>query len=196
MIYLQLFWEFFKIGLFTFGGGYAMIPMINQAVQSNGWLELEAVYNMIAVSEATPGPFAINIATYAGIETAGFLGAVVATLGVVLPSFFIILAVYYIFRNINNNIFFKNAMTAVKPVVVGLITLAAVNILLNNIFNIEKVSDFVNIQSVDWVGIFMVVWLFIVTRFKKINPILLIVFSAFLGLGLYSLTDYLGVFTV
>ena len=196
MIYLQLFWEFFKIGLFTFGGGYAMIPMINQAVQSNGWLELESVYNMIAVSEATPGPFAINIATYVGIETAGFLGAVVATLGVVLPSFFIILAVYYIFRNINNNIFFKNAMTAVKPVVVGLITLAAVNILLNNIFNIEKVSDFVNIQSVDWVGIFMVVWLFIVTRFKKINPILLIVFSAFLGLGLYSLTDYLGVFTV
>lgn len=196
MIYLQLFWEFFKIGLFTFGGGYAMIPMINQAVQSNGWLELEAVYNMIAVSEATPGPFAINIATYVGIEAAGFLGAVVATSGVVLPSFFIILAVYYIFRNINNNIFFKNAMTAVKPVVVGLITLAAVNILLNNIFNIEKVSDFVNIQSVDWVGIFMVVWLFIVTRFKKINPILLIVFSAFLGLGLYSLTDYLGVFTV
>lgn len=196
MIYLQLFWEFLKIGLFTFGGGYAMIPMINQAVQSNGWLELEAVYNMIAVSEATPGPFAINIATYVGIETAGFLGAVIATSGVVLPSFFIILAVYYIFRNINNNIFFKNAMTAVKPVVVGLITLAAVNILLNNIFNIEKVSDFVNIQSVDWVGIFMVVWLFIVTRFKKINPILLIVFSAFLGLGLYSLTDYLGVFTV
>lgn len=196
MIYLQLFWEFFKIGLFTFGGGYAMIPMINQAVQSNGWLELEAVYNMIAVSEATPGPFAINIATYVGIETAGFLGAVVATSGVVLPSFFIILAVYYIFRNINNNIFFKNTMTAVKPVVVGLITLAAVNILLNNIFNIEKVSDFVNIQSVDWVEIFMVVWLFIVTRFKKINPILLIVFSAFLGLGLYSLTDYLGVFTV
>lgn len=196
MIYLQLFWEFFKIGLFTFGGGYAMIPMINQAVQSNGWLELEDVYNMIAVSEATPGPFAINIATYAGIETAGFLGAVVATLGVVLPSFFTILAVYYIFRNINNNIFFKNAMTAVKPVVVGLITLAAVNILLNNIFNIEKVSDFVNIQSVDWVGIFMVIWLFIITRFKKINPILLIVFSAFLGLGLYSLTDYLGVFTV
>ena len=196
MIYLQLFWEFFKIGLFTFGGGYAMIPMINQAVQSNGWLDLESVYNMIAVSEATPGPFAINIATYVGIEKAGFLGAVVATSGVVLPSFFIILAVYYIFRNINNNIFFKNAMTAVKPVVVGLITLAAVNILLNNIFNIEKVSDFVNIQSVDWVGIFMVVWLFIVTRFKKINPILLIVFSAFLGLGLYSLTDYLGVFTV
>lgn len=196
MIYLQLFWEFFKIGLFTFGGGYAMIPMINQAVQSNGWLDLESVYNMIAVSEATPGPFAINIATYVGIETAGFLGAVVATSGVVLPSFFIILAVYYIFRNINNNIFFKNTMTAVKPVVVGLITLAAVNILLNNIFNIEKVSDFVNIQSVDWVGIFMVVWLFIVTRFKKINPILLIVFSAFLGLGLYSLTDYLGVFTV
>lgn len=196
MIYLQLFWEFFKIGLFTFGGGYAMIPMINQAMQSNGWLDLESVYNMIAVSEATPGPFAINIATYVGIETAGFFGAVVATLGVVIPSFFIILAVYYIFRNINNNIFFKNAMTAVKPVVVGLITLASVNILLNNIFNIEKLSDFVNIQSVDWVGIFMVVWLFIITRFKKINPILLIVFSAFLGLGLYSLTDYLGVFTV
>ena len=93
MIYLELIWAFFKIGAFTFGGGYAMIPLIQSEVTSRGWMSTEEILNFIAVSESTPGPFAINMATYIGTETAGFWGAVCATGAVVLPSFIIILII-------------------------------------------------------------------------------------------------------
>ena len=93
MIYLELFWTFFLIGAFTFGGGYAMLPLIQIEVVNKGWLANEAVVNFVAVSESTPGPFAINMATYVGSEMGGILGAACATLGVVMPSFIIILIV-------------------------------------------------------------------------------------------------------
>ena len=93
MTYLTLFWTFFKIGLFTFGGGYAMLPLIQQYVLGFGWLSEEELVNFVAVSESTPGPFAINIATYVGSSQAGVLGAFFTTLGVVLPSFIIIFIV-------------------------------------------------------------------------------------------------------
>ena len=96
-IYLHLFLTFLSIGAFTFGGGYAMLPLIQKAVIDNEWLTEEAIVNFIAVSESTPGPFAINIATYVGMETGGFLGAICATLGVVAPSFVIILIVARIY---------------------------------------------------------------------------------------------------
>ena len=93
MILLTLFGAFLKIGAFTFGGGYAMLPMIQEAVAAHSWLGGEALVNFIAVSESTPGPFAVNIATYVGFEVAGIAGALCATLGVVLPSFVIVLIV-------------------------------------------------------------------------------------------------------
>ena len=93
MIFLELFWVFFLIGAFTFGGGYAMLPLMQAEVTAKGWISNEAVVNFIAVSESTPGPFAINMATYVGSEMGGVLGAACATLGVVLPSFVIILIV-------------------------------------------------------------------------------------------------------
>ena len=101
MIYLKLFLTFFKIGAFTFGGGYAMLPLIQQEVLSQGWMDLEQLVNFIAVSESTPGPLAVNLSTYIGAETGGLLGALSATIGVVLPSFVIILLVakfYQAFR--------------------------------------------------------------------------------------------------
>ena len=93
MIYLKLFLSFFKIGLFTFGGGYAMIPLIQETVLNNNWMGLEKLIDFIAISESTPGPFAINMATFIGTTKGGFIGAVFSTLGVVLPSFIIILIV-------------------------------------------------------------------------------------------------------
>ena len=93
MIFLELFWTFFKIGAFTFGGGYAMLPLIQEAVLTKGWATSEALINFIAVSESTPGPFAINMATYIGSEQGGVFGAFCATLGVVMPSFIVILLV-------------------------------------------------------------------------------------------------------
>ena len=107
MIYLELFLTFFKIGAFTFGGGYAMLPLMQEAVLQKGWLTLEEVVNFIAVSESTPGPFAINMATYVGMmaEGAGILGSVCATLGIVLPSFIIILLIIFLVHTIYYTIF-------------------------------------------------------------------------------------------
>ena len=105
MILLHLFLTFFKIGLFTIGGGYAMIPLIQEEVLQNHWLSFTDLIDFIAVSESTPGPFAVNIATYIGAETAGVLGAVCATVGVVLPSFLIILLVAKWFLSMQENHF-------------------------------------------------------------------------------------------
>ncbi len=121
MIQLTLFYTFFKIGLFTFGGGYAMLPLIQAEVLAHGWLPLETFVNFIAVSESTPGPFAVNIATYVGLETGGFFGAVCATLGVVLPSFLIILLVARGYQKFRQSFWVRGVMTGLRPAVVGLI---------------------------------------------------------------------------
>ncbi len=127
MIWLTLFVTFFKIGLFTFGGGYAMLPLIQAEVISHGWLEEASLINFIAVSESTPGPFAINIATYIGMETGGFLGAMCATLGVVLPSFIVILIVAKAYEKFKENRIVAGCMTGLKPAVVGLIAAAVLS---------------------------------------------------------------------
>ena len=107
MIYLQLFYEFFKIGLFTFGGGYAMIPLVKDTVITNSWLLENEFYDLLGICESTPGPIAINMATFVGSYQGGILGSAVATLGVVLPSFIIILLVAAILKNFIENKYFK-----------------------------------------------------------------------------------------
>ena len=106
MIFLELFITFFKIGAFTFGGGYAMLPLIQEEVLSKGWISAESLVNFIAISESTPGPFAVNMATFVGSAQGGFLGAFLATLGVVLPSFIIILIIAALIK-----VSLKNIMT-------------------------------------------------------------------------------------
>ena len=126
MIYLQLFWTFFKIGLFTIGGGQAMIPMISQEVVEKGWLTLDEVQSFIAISESTPGPFAVNISTFVGMRTAGIPGALCATFGVVLPSFLIIILVAKFYEKFRKSSIVQGCMTGLKPAVVGLIAAALV----------------------------------------------------------------------
>jgi chromate transporter len=121
MIYLQLFWEFFKIGLFTFGGGYAMIPLLKDAVLGHNWLSEERFYDFIGVTESTPGPIAVNMATYVGSTQAGIPGALIATFGVVLPSFIIILLVASILKNFLKNKYVQRFLEGLKPVVMGFI---------------------------------------------------------------------------
>ena len=121
MIYLELFLTFFQIGLFTFGGGYAMLPLIQEEVAAKGWLTMDQIVNFVAVSESTPGPFAINMSTYVGIEVGGVFGAVCATLGVVLPSFIVILIVARIYEAFRKNRIVAGCMQGLKPAVVGLI---------------------------------------------------------------------------
>ena len=128
MIYLELFFTFFMIGAFTFGGGYAMLPLVQAEVLEKGWMPLSEIVNFIAVSESTPGPFAINIATYIGSEMGGLFGSICATLGVVMPSFLIILIVARCFDRFRSSKIVSGAMSGLKPAVVGLISAAILSI--------------------------------------------------------------------
>ncbi|HEY8392464.1 MAG TPA: chromate transporter [Capillibacterium sp.] len=124
-IFAQLFLTFFKIGAFTFGGGYAMLPLIQaEVIDTHKWLTLNEFLEVIAIAEMTPGPVAINTATFVGYRTAGFFGSVAATLGVVLPSFLIILLIARLFRGLDKSTWMKGVFTGIKPAVIGLIGLA------------------------------------------------------------------------
>ena len=171
MIYLELFWTFLLIGAFTFGGGYAMLPLMQAEVTAKGWISNEAVVNFIAVSESTPGPFAINMATYVGSEMGGVLGAACATLGVVLPSFVIILIVAKCFDKFRSSKAVKGCMSGLKPAVIGMIGTA--------ILSIGK-TVFVPAGLLVSIAIFGVM---LVLAFKKVHPIIIIILSAAIGIG-------------
>lgn len=124
-IFTQLFFTFFKIGAFTFGGGYAMLPLIQmEVIDTYGWLTLNEFLEIIAIAEMTPGPVAINTATFVGYRKAGLFGSAAATLGVVLPSFLIILLIARLFTGLTKAPWAKGVFTGVKPAVIGLIGLA------------------------------------------------------------------------
>ena len=180
MIFLELFWTFFKIGAFTFGGGYAMLPLIQAEVETKGWIPAEELINFIAVSESTPGPFAINMATYVGSELGGMLGAACATLGVVMPSFVIILIVAKIFDKFKNSHLVKGCMSGLKPAAIGLIGTAVLSIGSTVFFpNGFTTAIFSQISTYVSLGIFA---LGAVLAFKKVHPIWIICLSAVLGI--------------
>lgn len=182
MIYLTLFWTFFKIGLFTFGGGYAMIPLIQSEVLAHKWMELEDLVNFIAVSESTPGPFAINISTYIGAEMGGFLGSVCATFGVVLPSFVIILIVARIYDKFRQSKTVSGCMSGLKPAVIGLIGAAVISVGINVFFH-----DGVTLDVFKTVPFYVSLVLFLGMLFlimkKKLHPIVIICISAAVGIA-------------
>ena len=184
MIYLQLFYEFFIIGLFTFGGGYAMIPLIQDAAVNSGWLTLEEFYNFIGICESTPGPIAVNMATYVGSTQGGILGSLCATLGVVLPSFIIILLIAALFSKFTQNKYFKYFIKGVRPVIVSLILFAGIKLLLNcigiNINNFKVTLNYISII----IFILILGIYFLVTKIfkKKLSAIYIILISAVLGI--------------
>lgn len=188
MIYLQLFLEFFKIGLFTFGGGVAMIPIIEDAAVSNGWLSQAAFYNLIGVCESTPGPIAINTATYIGSVQGGIFGSFCATLGVVLPSFLIILLIAAVLKNLTENKFFKGFLRGVTPVVVALISATGLTLLLTNI----GINGLKSINP-DWASIISfiaIATIYFIVKYafkKKLSAIQIILISAVLGIGVCAI---------
>lgn len=191
MIYLQLFLTFLKIGAVSFGGGYAMIPLIQDEVVSHGWLRLEEILNFIAVSESTPGPIAINMATFVGSSQGGLFGAFCATLGVVLPSFVIILIIASVIKGLLKFAGVQAFLNGLRPVVVGLILGTAITIFMQVIFAFENIETSVIAFDYKALIIFAIVvgiHLFYKWKTKKaISPILLIIISAILGLILYGL---------
>lgn len=192
MIFLELFYTFFIIGAVTFGGGYAMLPLIQEQVLAKEWLPHDELINFIAVSESTPGPFAINIATYIGSvkggEVSPFLapvGSLCATLGVVLPSFIIILIVAKFLERFRSSTFVSGALTGLKPCVVGLIGTAVLSIGQTVFF-----ADGIALAALLTPQTLISALIFItatIAAFKKVHPIIIICLSAVVGI----LTGYL-----
>jgi len=180
LIFLKLFLTFFKIGAFTFGGGYAMLPLMRQEVLANGWMSESEIINFIAVSESSPGPFAINMATYIGAETAGIFGSVCATLGVVMPSFIIILLVARFFMAFKDNKWVKSVMSGLKPAVVGLIAAAIISVALEVFFPVKFTLEV--FKTIAFWSSLLIFALMIFLQRKKVHPILIILFSAILGI--------------
>ena len=188
MLYLELFLTFFKIGLFTIGGGYAMLPLIQADVQAKGWMTAEELVNFIAVSESTPGPFAVNVSTYVGAELAGLPGAFCATLGVVLPSFLIILLVARFYAAFRSSAIVSGAMGGLRPAVVAMIASAGVSILVTALWNGAAAS--LNPADLDWIAALLFVAALFVLRRWKLNPIWVMVGTGVVGLGLYLIIGY------
>lgn len=188
MIYLTLFLTFFKIGLFTIGGGYAMIPLIQSEIVDKGFMSFDELLDFIAVSESTPGPFAVNIATYVGAEMAGFWGAVLSTLGVVLPSFIIILTVASFFRKFKENKYVKGCMSGLKPAVVGLIGAAILSIAKTDFFPDGFALE--NINFAAQICTLIITSVMFLLAIKKIHPIIIVLISAAAGIG----AGYLGIY--
>ena len=176
-----LFLTFLKIGAFTFGGGYAMLPLIQSEVARHGWMTNAQLVDFVAVSESTPGPFAVNISTYVGMVTGGPLGAVCATLGVVLPSFFIILLVARCFVRFQSSRVVQGCLSGLRPAVVGLIAAAVASVGLTVFF-----PGGFHLASVQIPGILVALGIFLLSLilvFRKVHPIVVICLSGLLGIG-------------
>ena len=190
MIFLRLFLSFFVIGAISFGGGYGMISLVRETVLSEGWMSESEFLDLIAVSESTPGPFAVNMATYVGARQAGIPGALAATLGVVLPSFLVILLICVVLRSFLRYRGVNAFLDGVRPCVVGLILSTAVIMGMSTLFGFSSVGDGI---SADGKGIFLLALLTAVgllyrrLRKKQISPLLMIALSAVLGVVLYGL---------
>ena len=183
MIYLDLFLTFLKVGCFSFGGAYFAIPLIREAVLSQGWLTDDAISYMIAVSESTPGPIMVNMATYIGSSQAGFLGAAVSTAAVVLPSFVIILLVCALMKTFIRNVYVQAVLSGMKPCIVGIILATGLDMLVKNC-GFPTGPDFKAIALTT----VLAVLLFGGERLfkKKLSPIALIGISGILGIVVYG----------
>lgn len=216
MIYLQLFFSFLMIGTVSFGGGYGMISLIRETVLSYGWLSEEEFLNFIAVSESTPGPLAVNMATFIGSSQGGILGSFFATIGVVMPSFFIILLIAALLKNFMKYAGVQAFLSGIRPCVVAMILSTAVTMGLGTLFSVRSVDDIGSLLNLglsseavssyssatgslssgavvpDYKGIFIFVFLIVLHvlwkhfRKKTISPILMLLLSAGLGVVVYG----------
>ncbi len=192
MIYLQLFWEFFKTGLFAVGGGMATIPFLYDLSDKTGWFTHTDLANMIAVGESTPGPIGVNMATYvgfvtgmqdAGIPTA-ILGAVTATIGLVTPSVIVILIIAAILKSFRDNKYVNSAFYGLRPASTGLIAAAGISVIMSTMVVIGGVTE--HTFSLNWKGLILATILWVLTnvvkKTKKWHPIVFIGISALVGI--------------
>ena len=185
-VYLLLFLEFFKMGALTFGGGSAMIPFIEETVLSHGWLTTRELVDFIAVSESTPGAFAVNMSTYVGSEVGGLFGSVCATVGLVLPPFILILIIAKCYEKFKQSLIVRGVMLGLKSTVVGLIGATVIKVGYDIFFpfgfDIEVIPYELSSGNFWFIIVVFAVMLFLLL-YKKLNPILVIVLSAGAGIA-------------
>jgi len=183
MIYLQLFYEFFITGLFMIGGGLAAIPFLQQMGESTGWFTAVELMDMIAISEATPGPIGVNMATYAGFTVAGVPGGIIATVGIILPSIVISLCIARLLVRFRKNTYVEAALYGLRPASLGLISAAGLAVFSLVLLGAE-VRSFgeVLLSQFDYRVLLLAVALFIATNTLKLNPIIYLAISAIIGI--------------
>ena len=184
MILLKLFVEFFKVSCFTFGGAYGAIALIRDAVMQNGGVSEERLAYMIAISESTPGPIMVNMATYIGSDQAGFLGSLVATIAVVLPAYLVILLVLGILKNTLKNPWVQAALRGLKPCVVGIVLATGLSMVVRNCFPSAGIDLRAALVSA---GLIVILAVYQRLKKKKLSPITLICVSAVLGILVYGI---------
>ncbi|MBR5251966.1 MAG: chromate transporter [Oscillospiraceae bacterium] len=183
MIYLRLFFEFFKIGLFAVGGGMATLPFLQRLGQSTGWYDSQLITDMVAISESTPGPIGINMATYVGYNVAGFFGGFVATMGEILPCIIIVIIFARSLARLRGNRYLDFAFYGMRPAVTGLIAAAAISVMQVAVFNTELykttgvITDLADPKKI----IYFVLVFIAIKKFKK-HPVAYIAVSAVVGL--------------
>lgn len=194
MLYIRLFYEFFKIGLFSIGGGMATIPFLYKLSDATGWFTYNDLANMIAVGESTPGPIGVNMATYVGFITGtnqgglpfALLGATIATLGLITPSIVIILIIASFLRNFRNNKYVNFAFYGLRPASAGLIAAAGISVVQSALLFPEYIAEGLSLGAINWVGILLAVILWIFTnkikKTKGLHPIVFIMVSAVVGI--------------
>lgn len=191
MMLLKMLWVFFKIGLFTIGGGYAMIPLITRDLVQNDWMTVAEVTDVIAIAKMTPGPFAVNTATFAGMKIYGVGGAIACTFGVILPSLIITMIVARFFFDFQKHKMVQGALKGIRPVVVALIAFAVWNVATLTLFSHGEANPsslnalWKMVSSVDWRALVVLAVSMVLLFWKKAHPILVITVAGVLGIGLY-----------
>lgn len=182
---MQLFWTFLKIGLFSVGGGYAIIPLIQeQVVNQQGWLTDKVFTDIITISQMTPGPIAVNTSTFVGMQINGIVGAIVATVGCILGGCIISIGLYSFFQKHQESFYVSEVLKSLKASSIGLIMSAGFTILLLTFFGSSELSSILN-AHIDWLAVILFsVFLFILRKFK-LNPILLMCLAGVAGFFLY-----------
>ncbi len=187
MIYLRLFWEFFKVGLFSVGGGLATLPFLYSLGAKTGWFSTADVANMLAVSESTPGPIGVNMATYAGFDCAGVLGGVVATLGLVTPSVIVIVLIAMALQAFRTNKYVDAAFYTLRPASTGLIAAAGWSVFALVLVNLDAYrASYQLADLIQWKNLvlFAVIWVLtnLVKPLKKLHPVVFLALAAVVGI--------------
>ena len=187
MIYFQLFFEFFKAGLFAVGGGMSTLPFLYDMAEKTKWFTSSQLADMLAVSESTPGPIGVNMATYVGFTTAGIIGSVVATIGLITPSIIIIIIISYFLKSFRKNKYVDSAFYALRPASTGLIASAGMTVVMITLIKLDsfkysgKILDLFN-----WKSLALAIIIYIlsnnVKQTKKLHPVFFIVGSAIIGI--------------